>query len=86
MALKSLLSQARQIKSSVQQADVDLGADNASRDTLVNGAAYLEEDLNNLRSMILDITGEVKWSDIPAVTLADAAGAAKKLIIQPVQY
>jgi hypothetical protein len=86
MALKSLLSQARQIKSSVQQADIDLGADNASRDTLVNGAAFLEEDLNNLRSMVLDITGETKWSDIPAVTLKEAAGAANKLIIQPVQF
>ena len=86
MALKSLISQARQIKSSVQQADIDLGADNTARDTLVNGAAYLEEDLNNLRSMILDITGETKWSDIPAITLSQAAGTSTKTIFQPVQF
>lgn len=86
MAIKSLLSQARQIKSSVSQLDVDLGALNGDRNTLVTGEEYLEGDLNNLRSMILDITGETLWSDIPQVTLADAAGTALKQIIQPVQY
>jgi len=86
MAIKSLLSQGRQIKASVTQADVDLGTDNGSRNTLVTGAAFLEEDLNNIRAMILDITGETLWSDTPAVTLADAAGSSTKQIIQPVQY
>jgi len=86
MALKSLLSQARQIKASVAQTDTDLGTDNSDRNTLVTGAAYLEEDLNYMRSMILDITGENLWSDIPAVTLKDAAGSSNKLILQPVQY
>ena len=86
MAIKSLISSSRQIRANVSQTDVNLGADNASRNTLVNGATYLEEDMNNMRSMILDITGETLWSDIPAVTLADAAGASTKLIIQPVQY
>jgi len=86
MAVKSLLSQARQIKASVSHTDVALGADNADRSTLVEGESFLEGDLNNLRSMILDITGETKWSDIPAVTLKDAAGTNNKLILQPIQY
>jgi len=86
MAIKSLISQGRQIKASVAQTDTDLGTDNAERNTLVTGAAYLEEDLNFIRSMILDITGESLWSDKPAVTLSEAAGASNKLILQPVQY
>ena len=85
MALKSLLSQSRQIKSSKAFADVDLGAANADRKTLAEGQSYLEEDLNILRSMIKDITGETEWSDIPQVTLAEAAATSKKLILQPIQ-
>jgi len=86
MAIKSLISQARQIRASKSYADIDLGDNNSDRKTLVEGAEYLESDMNNIRSMIKDITGEEEWSDIPQVTLAEAAGASNKLIIQPVQY
>jgi hypothetical protein len=85
MAIKSLLSQARQIKSSKTFGDIALGDVNSDRQTLAEGQDYLEQDMNVLRSMILDITGETVWSDKPAVTLADAAGSANKLILQPVQ-
>jgi len=86
MAIKSLLRQATQIRASVSQSDVDLGTDNSDRNNVVTSASYLEEDLNNVRSMILDITGETLWSDKPQVTLADVAGTSNKLIFQPVQY
>jgi len=36
--------------------------------------------------MILDITGETKWSDMPAVTLSTAASSTNKVILQPIQY
>jgi len=85
MALKSIISQARQIRASKSFDDIDLGATNEDRKTLVEGQSFLEEDLNVIRSMIKDITGELEWSDIPQVTLSDAAATAKKLILQPIQ-
>jgi len=85
MAQKSLISQLRQIKSSKNFGDIDLGSANADRKTLAEGQSFLEEDLNILRSMIKDITGELEWSDIPQVTLAEAASTSKKLILQPIQ-
>jgi len=85
MAIKSLLSQARQIRASKTFGDISLGDANADRKTLAEGQDFLEGDLNVIRSLILDITGETEWSDKPSVTLSEAAGAANKLILQPVQ-
>jgi len=87
MALISKIDQLRQIKASASYADVDLGDNNADRSTLVEGAASLQEDLNNIRSQILDILGSdaTKWSDLPSTTLTEVAGASKKMFIQGVQ-
>jgi hypothetical protein len=84
--VRSLISQARQIRASVNQTDIDLGSENSARNTIVNGAAFLEEDLNHIRSMILDITGETSWSDNPAVTLKVAEEVTSKKLLQPIQY
>jgi len=86
MAIKSLLSQARQIRASKSFADIDLGVDNPSRKTLVEGQEYLEQDMNVIRSMIKDITGTLEWQDLPSTTLSDLALTADKKVLQPVQY
>lgn len=86
MALKSLLSQARQIKASKSFTDIELGTDNAGRKTLAEGQEFLEQDMNVLRSMIKDITGAPEWQDLPATTLTELALTADKKVLQPVQY
>jgi len=87
MALISRLDQLRQIKSSNNQTDIDLGITNSDRSTIVSGAVSLQDDLNQLRSQILDIlgSGSTKWSDIPMTTLSETVGVSKKLLIQGIQ-
>lgn len=80
MAIKSLISQTRQIKASELYDDVLAMAG-------AEGATYLNEDLNYLRTQIKNITGLTNWFDVPTETLATigASGVSTKKVIQPVQ-
>lgn len=80
MAIKSLISQTRQIKAS------ELYSDTLNLAT-AEGVSYLNEDLNMLRTQLKNITGLAKWYTVPTATLATIAssGVATKKLIQPVQ-
>lgn len=82
MALKSLIDTSRQVRSTGvfddNFVDVNLQA-------VAEGQSFLQEDLNILRTLIKDITGEQNWYDAPKVPLTDVRGMYDKLLIQPVQ-
>lgn len=80
MAIKSLISQTRQIKAS------ELYSDTLNLAT-AEGVTYLNEDLNMLRTQIKNITGGAKWYTLPTQTLSAIAssGVVGKKLIQPVQ-
>ena len=80
MAIKSLISQTRQIKASELYSDVlDMAG--------AEGTTFLNEDLNMLRTQIKNITGLAAWSNVPSETLAtiSSSGVSTKKLIQPVQ-
>jgi len=85
MAVKGLISQARQIRSSKSFNMPVLGTNNPDRNIIAEGQTFLEEDLNVIRKLILEITGETKWSDIPKSSLADNSNISRKQVIQPIQ-
>jgi len=85
MALKTRISQHRQVRSSRLFDNIELGTDNADRNTLAEGQESIEQDLNVLRSLILEITGESLWSDAPSLSLKDSGDVANKLMLQPIQ-
>lgn len=80
MAIKGLISQTRQIKASEVYSDtLDMAG--------AEGTAYLNEDLNMLRTQIKNITGAATWSTLPGESLSTiaASGVSTKKLIQPVQ-
>ena len=93
MAIKSLISQARQIKASEGYRDLNFvdglqGARELSGDVhsaaVAEGTTYLEEDINHLRTQIKEIIGKNFWYDSASKSIEDLAGSART-IIQPVQ-
>ena len=80
MAIKSLISTARQIKASELY-------DDTLNMTGAEGTAYLNEDLNMIRTQLKNILGEANWYDAPVGNLAaiGSSGVADKKLIQPVQ-
>lgn len=80
MAIKSLISQTRQIKASELYSDVENMAG-------AEGTTYLNEDLNMLRTQIKNITGLTNWYSVPTGNIASivSSGVATKKLIQPVQ-
>jgi hypothetical protein len=93
MAIKSLISQARQIKASEGYQDLNFvdglqGARELAGDVhsaaVAEGTTYLEEDINHLRTQIKEIVGKNFWYDAASKSLEELAGSARN-IIQPVQ-
>lgn len=82
MALKSLIDTSRQIRSTGLFDDNFL---NVNLQSVAEGQTFLQEDLNVLRTLIKNITGETNWYDAPSVPLADVNVMYEKLLIQPVQ-
>lgn len=94
MAIKSLISQARQIKASEGYKDLNFvdgtqGARELAGDVhsaaVAEGTTYLEEDINHLRTQVKEIIGKTFWYDAASITLEDLASTGNKTIIQPVQ-
>lgn len=94
MAIKSLISQARQIKASegykdINYVDGEQGARELSGDVhdaaVAEGTTYLEEDINNLRTQVKEMVGKDFWYDAASISLEDLASTGNKVIIQPVQ-
>jgi len=94
MAIKSLISQARQIKASEGYKDLNYvdgaqGARELSGDvhdgSVAEGTTVLEEDINNLRTQVKEIVGKTYWYDAASISLEDLTSTGNKTIIQPVQ-
>lgn len=86
MAIKSLISQSRQIKASKTFDDtLSMGGDNSARSIFAEGTSYLEEDLNVIRTIIREITGTSNWSDSPITSLNTLDALNDILVLQPVQ-
>lgn len=94
MAIKSLISQARQIKASEGYQDLNFvdgaqGARELAGDVhsaaVAEGTTYLEEDINHLRTQVKEIIGKTTWYDAASISLEELASTGNKKIIQPVQ-
>jgi hypothetical protein len=94
MAIKSLISQARQIRASEGYKDLNFvdglqGARELAGDVhnaaVAEGTTYLEEDINHLRTQVKEIIGKTFWYDQTSISLEELASTGNKTIIQPVQ-
>ena len=94
MAIKSLISQARQIKASEGYKDLNYvdglqGAREVSGDMhtalVAEGTTYLEEDINNIRVQLQEIIGKTSWYDQTSISLEELVSTGNKTIVQPVQ-
>ena len=70
MGLK-LIKQGTQIGPSKNYEYINLGTNNTNRAYLATNTTNMEEDLNTIRSLIVDITGEEEFSDLPKINLND---------------
>lgn len=94
MAIKSLISSARQIRASEAYKDLnyvdgtqgvrELAGDVHSA-AVAEGTTYLEEDINHLRTQLKEIIGKTNWYDAASISLEGLASTGNKTIIQPVQ-
>lgn len=94
MAIKSLLSQARQIKSSEKYKDINYInglqgprelSGNMHTALVAEGTSFLEDDINNLRAQFKEIIGKTTWYDKASISLESLVAIGTKLIIQPIQ-
>jgi hypothetical protein len=84
--MKSLYRQNPQIQGSESYFDTqaETGTDVSSQ-AVAEGAEFLQDDLNNIRTQLNKIIGETNCYDEPATTLANMVGSTTKKIVQPVQ-
>lgn len=94
MAIKSLISSARQIRSSelykdkqyVDGSDIrEVPAAYQDNGSVAEGTTYLQEDLNYMRAQLNAIIGKTSWFSSPSISLESLASTGNKTIIQPVQ-
>ena len=72
--MATLLKQGKQVGNSKIYEDIDLGTQNVNREynaTSDEVVETLEQDLNIIRSILKDIHGEEKWTDLPNITLQE---------------
>ena len=69
--MATLLKQGKQVGNSKIYEDIELGDQNVNRDYIAQDVTTLEQDLNVIRSILKDIHGEKKWTDIPNITLQE---------------
>jgi len=69
--MATLLKQGKQVGNSKIYEDIDLGTENLNRDYNAQDVITLEQDLNVIRSILTDIHGEEKWTDLPKITLQE---------------
>ena len=77
--MATFLKQDKQIKNSKTYEYIDLQQDNDSRKENATGDSVLslEDDLNVLRSVLRDVSGEDDWTDLPSLSLQEV-----KLLVQ----